>query len=337
VQRYGFGWLQPALWALIRAAHRAAHLSIAASESLAAVLVAEGAAPRRLTSHWRKAVDCETFNPKWRSDAARAALAAPPAVQDKADSGAEANDEPLLLYVGRLGAEKNVEFLRPLLASVPRARLAVIGDGPARAELEASFAADPAVAQRVRFAGTLRGAALSAAFASADIFVMPSETETLGFVVLEAMASGLPVVAVAAGGIPDIVTQPGENGFLYPPGDVAEASRAVQALLRDGALRQRVGEAARVESNRWDWAAATSDLLTWQYPRAVAAHRAGLHRAAPSRREAASGAEQGRGSMLAATAKLVALRKVASRARLATGGARKAGRALMRRALTTIL
>jgi sulfoquinovosyltransferase len=334
VERYGFGFLKPLLWACIRAAHRAAHFSVAASETLAGVLVAQKAAPRRLTGHWRKAVDCEAFNPKWRSTEARATLAAPARPAEAA--GTDDEDEPLLLYVGRLGAEKNVEFLRPLLASVPRARLAVVGDGPARDELEAAFAADPAVAGRVRFAGTLRGAALSAAFASADVFVMPSETETLGFVVLEAMASGLPVVAVAAGGIPDIITNPGENGFLYPPGDGEAASRAVRALLRDGALRERVGQAAREESTRWDWAAATHDLLTQQYPRAVAAHRAGLHRAQPAPQETAGG-DVAAGSMLANTAKLVALRKVASRARLATGGARKAGRALMRRALTTVL
>jgi len=334
VERYGFGFLKPLLWACIRAAHRAAHFSVAASETLAGVLVAQKAAPRRLTGHWRKAVDCEAFNPKWRSTEARATLAAPARPAEAA--GTDDEDEPLLLYVGRLGAEKNVEFLRPLLASVPRARLAVVGDGPVRDELEAAFAADPAVAGRVRFAGTLRGAELSAAFASADVFVMPSETETLGFVVLEAMASGLPVVAVAAGGIPDIITNPGENGFLYPPGDGEAASRAVRALLRDGALRERVGQAARAESTRWDWAAATHDLLTQQYPRAVAAHRAGLHRAQPAPQETAGG-DVAAGSMLATTAKLVALRKVASRARLATGGARKAGRALMRRALTTVL
>ena len=348
VERYGFGFLKPLLWACIRAAHRAAHLSVAASESLAAVLVAEGAAPARLVSHWRKAVDSEVFNPKWKSSAARAALQAAPAAEPAPTAGQQQGsdaDEPLLLYVGRLGAEKNVDFLRPLLASVPRARLAIVGDGPARADLEAAFAAEPEVARRVTFAGTLRGAALSAAFASADVFVMPSETETLGFVVLEAMASGLPVVAVAAGGIPDIITQPGANGFLYAPGDAAAASAAVNALLGDAALRQRVGEAARQESTRWDWAAATDDLLTTQYPRAVAAHRAGLHRA-PARlvaqhaqhaaAEPASLSSSGAG-MLAATAKLVALRKVASRARLATGGARTAGKALMRRALTTIL
>lgn len=66
--------------------------------------------------------------------------------------------------------------------------------------------------------GMLHGEELAAAYASADIFVMPSESETLGFVVLEAMACEVPVVAVAAGGIPDIITQPGTTGFLYQPG-----------------------------------------------------------------------------------------------------------------------
>jgi sulfoquinovosyltransferase len=72
--------------------------------------------------------------------------------------------------------------------------------------------------------GMMHGDALSQAYASADVFVMPSETETLGFVVMEAMASGLPVVAVAAGGITDIITRDGEIGFLYQPGDYARAA-----------------------------------------------------------------------------------------------------------------
>lgn len=65
----------------------------------------------------------------------------------------------------------------------------------------------------------MKGDELSKAYASGDIFVMPSETETLGFVVLEAMASGLPVVAVAAGGLTDIITEPGKTGLLYQPAD----------------------------------------------------------------------------------------------------------------------
>jgi sulfoquinovosyltransferase len=89
----------------------------------------------------------------------------------------------------------------------------------------------------------MKGEALSQAYASADIFVMPSETETLGFVVLEAMASGVPVVAVAAGGLTDILTQPGKTGLLYAPGDYAAAAQLVKQLIADPEMRQRVSGA----------------------------------------------------------------------------------------------
>lgn len=104
---------------------------------------------------------------------------------------------------------------------VPGARLALVGDGPSRAELQESFTG----MTNVKFMGMMSGDALSQAYASADAFVMPSETETLGFVVLEAMASGVPVVAVAAGGILDILTQPGTTGLLYQPDDYGEGWR----------------------------------------------------------------------------------------------------------------
>lgn len=110
-------------------------------------------------------------------------------------------DAPLLLYVGRLGIEKRIERLGALLRKDSRYRLAIVGEGPAEETLKKQFKG-----QRVKFMGPLRGIAhfeflfscshylagieLSKAFASADVFVMPSNTETLGFVVMEAMASG---------------------------------------------------------------------------------------------------------------------------------------------------
>ena len=109
-------------------------------------------------------------------------------------------EDPVMIYVGRLGNEKNLKFLKGILGRSPNLRLAFVGDGPAREELHSYFSGT-----KTTFVGMLHGDDLSAAYASADVFVMPSETETLGFVVMEAMASQVPVVAVRAGGIPDII------------------------------------------------------------------------------------------------------------------------------------
>lgn len=167
----------------------------------------------------------------------------------------------LLLSVGRLGSEKNLSFLRPILERLPDAHLAFVGDGPQRASLEAEFAGLP-----VSFLGMQSGKALSAAYASADVFVMPSESETLGFVVLEAMASALPPVAVRAGGIPDVVgDKEGKAALLYEPGDVDGAVQRIRALLDSPERRKAMGRAARNEVSKWDWGAATAKLLSSTY------------------------------------------------------------------------
>ena len=120
------------------------------------------------------------FHPRFRSEAMRSRL-----------TGGHP-EAPCVVHVGRLGAEKNIGALKEVLALLPKgSRLAVVGDGPARQELEEHFKGTDTV-----FLGMLQGEELSAAYASGDVFVMPSETETLGFVVLEAMSSGVPVVAV---------------------------------------------------------------------------------------------------------------------------------------------
>jgi len=183
----------------------------------------------------------------------------------------EQGGAPILLYVGRLGAEKNVGALKEVLSRVrqapggARARLAIVGEGPCREQLEAGFAGDPGVV----FMGLMRGRELSEAYASADVLLMPSETETLGFVALEAMASGVPVVAVAAGGLTDIITEPGRTGLLYDPGDYGAAARHAAGLVADPARRREVGANGRREVERYGWAAATRKIRESQYVRAI--------------------------------------------------------------------
>jgi putative flippase GtrA len=136
-----------------------------------------------------------------------------------------------LLYVGRLGREKNIGSLKAVLRAMPGVRLALVGDGPARGELEEEFAGMPAV-----FSGTRRGAELTAAYASADALVFPSTTETLGLAMLEALSSGLPVVAARAGAAHEVVEE-GVNGLLYEPEDRDSLVETVRRVLEDGELR----------------------------------------------------------------------------------------------------
>ena len=134
-----------------------------------------------------------------------------------------------------------------ILDRIPNACLAIVGDGPQRPELERLFAG-----RNVNFVGYLTGAELAAAYASADAFVYASETETMGNVVLEALACGCAVVAPDAGGIPSLV-EPGKTAILYPPGRVDEAARAVHKILNEPAFRSQLGRQARQAVETWTW------------------------------------------------------------------------------------
>lgn len=147
-------------------------------------------------------------------------------------------------------------------------RLAFVGDGPYRESLETYFRGT-----KTTFLGMLHGDDLSSAYASADIFVMPSESETLGFVVMEAMASQVPVVAVRAGGIPDIIKKQGSGGFLYEPGDLETAIHFINEFIINDEMRLNCGKMAREMVKEWDWQAATMDLLTVKYPIAIKAFK----------------------------------------------------------------
>jgi glycosyltransferase involved in cell wall biosynthesis len=243
VAGYGLGLVEGAIWPLLRRVHNAAHVNLCPSAFTRRELRAHGV---HRVGIWRGGVDTEHFHPRRRSLAMRARL-----TEGRPDA-------PLLLYAGRLAPEKNLELLAWVLDAHPGARLALVGDGPARPKLERVFRDTP-----THFAGFLHGEELATAFASADVFVMPSRTETLGFVVLEAMASGTPVVAAEAGGIPDLVRHE-ENGLLFrPDGPHARgaAADAVGELLRSRGLRAQLARLARKTAENCTWPLETRRLL----------------------------------------------------------------------------
>ena len=154
-----------------------------------------------------------------------------------------APEEVVIGYVSRIAVEKNVIYLAEVLARVAEARPAVgflfVGDGPARGEVERRMG------PRARFAGYRSGEDLADHYAAADLFAFASQTETFGNVILEAMASGLPVVALRAGGVADIV-QPSITGFLIEPdAPPAHFAASLIALVDDVDLRHRIAESAR--------------------------------------------------------------------------------------------
>lgn len=244
LQHYGLGMLEGLLWEMLKTAHNLAEINLCTSTAMVQQLSDHGI---ERTALWQRGVDTDSFTP----DRATAEM------RDFLSQGHP--DAPLLIYIGRLSAEKEVDRIRPVLESIPGARLALVGDGPYRAELEEFFAGT-----NTHFVGYLRGLELAAAYASADAFIFPSRTETLGLVLLEAMAAGCPVVAANAGGIPDIVTD-GVNGFLFDPTDDQGAITATQRLFADPSQRANLRSAARAEAERWGWAAATRQLKDYYY------------------------------------------------------------------------
>ncbi|MBE7382161.1 MAG: glycosyltransferase family 1 protein [Leptolyngbya sp. SIO1E4] len=239
LEHYGLGMLEGLMWELIKAVHNQARINLVTSTAMQQELTEHGVERAKV---WQRGVDTELFRPER-------------ACQEMRDRLSQGHPEaPLLLYIGRLSAEKEVDRIKPVLQAIPNARLALVGDGPHREELENHFSDTP-----THFVGYLAGEELASAYASADAFVFPSRTETLGLVLLEAMAAGCPVVAANSGGIPDIVAN-GENGFLFEPQDDQGAITATQRIFERGAERELMSRNARIEAEKWGWNAATRQL-----------------------------------------------------------------------------
>ena len=244
LEHYGMGMLEPLLWELLKAAHNQALLNLCTSTAMVNELEDKGI---QRTALWQRGVDTENFRPELRSEKMREKL-----------FGNYQNTDSLLIYVGRLSGEKQIERIKPVLDNIPGACLALVGDGPYRGQLEKIFENT-----KTNFIGYLSGKELASAYASGDIFLFPSSTETLGLVLLEAMAAGCPVIGANKGGIPDIINN-GINGCLYNPDEKDNGEKslieATKKILADKNKKEAMRKEARKEAEQWDWNQATLQL-----------------------------------------------------------------------------
>jgi glycosyltransferase involved in cell wall biosynthesis len=251
---YGLGLFGPLVLGGLRRFHNATARSFVPTHAAQRALQAQGFGNLVVVG---RGVDTACFNPARRDAALRAAWGA-------AEPGSR-----VLLHVGRLAKEKNAALalnaFERLRAQWPQWRMVVVGDGPQRAALEAAHPA-------VHFAGVRTGEALAACYASADAFVFPSLTDTFGNVVLEALASGLPVLAFDAAAAQEHVEH-GRSGLLVPLGDTAGFEAAMASLMqRLSHGGEAMGAAALQTARGLGWAA-TMTLFEAQLQEAAHAGR----------------------------------------------------------------
>lgn len=239
VTQYAGAWGLPIAWAYFRTWHNRARINLAPSTSTLHQITAHGILRGQ---HWQRGIDLTRFRRVPSNRALRARLS---------------NNHPddlLLLYVGRLSKEKGIQQLR-VLCGLPGVRLALVGGGPQTADTQRFFADTDAY-----FTGILTGDDLIEAYAAADAFVFPSQSETFGLAPLEAMACGLPVIAPYAGGLRDTL-QDGYNAIIYDPAQPDTLVHAVTTLRDNPALRQQLSQQAHAYAQHKSWQASMDQLI----------------------------------------------------------------------------
>lgn len=231
---YRLGLLEPAVWGYLRWFYNQFEQVYVPSASMMDVLETQGfTSDLRL---WARGINVQTFNPGQRS-------------MDWRRRHGIADDEVVVTFVSRLVWEKGLDTLAETLQTLERHgvphRSVIVGNGPAYEALRTRL-------PNTVFTGYLSGDMLGTAYASSDVFLFPSDTETFGNVVLEAAASGLPAVCANATGSRSLV-QDGATGFLVPPDNTPAFVERLRTLILDDALRRRFGDAALERSTHYRW------------------------------------------------------------------------------------
>jgi glycosyltransferase involved in cell wall biosynthesis len=240
---YGLGWLEPQVTAYMRRFYARCARVYAPSQSMADELAADGIG--RDIRLWARGVDKTIFNPGRRD------------LQWRRSLGIE-DDVVVVAFVGRLVKEKGIDLFADCYARArartPKLRALIVGEGPERARFEA-------LAPDAVFIGYQQGEGLGRAYASADIFVNPSITETFGNVTLEAMACGLPSICAAASGSKSLIAH-GESGLLVDPRAAATGyADAIERLAANAEVRAAFGGEARRKADAFDWNAILDGLI----------------------------------------------------------------------------
>ena len=245
LSHYGLTLLEEPLWQYMKWFHSFASVNFCPSYNTLSKLTFRGI---QNLAVWSRGIDRSRFSPDFRSDALRRQL--------------HAEGKLLYLYVGRIAAEKGIDVYAQSIQQFNtrhpnQVQFVFTGDGPYLQTLK-----DMNI-ENVHCTGALRGRALCEIYASCDVFVFPSDNETFGNVMLEAMASGAPGICVDAGGLKDFTTH-GENAYVIPPRNAAALTDAM-AAMRNKHLRDSLRQGALRTAGQRSWSSIFDDLLM-QYP-----------------------------------------------------------------------
>ena len=251
---YQLGAISTPGWSFLRWFHNGGRRTFVPTRAIADDLAARGFARLGI---WGRGVDARRFNPGWRRDAIREAVGAGPS-------------DTLVLYVGRVAKEKGIDVLldaaRVVQSTTPNVVFAIVGDGPYDAIARANAPAS------VRFVGRVTGSRLSTLYASSDLFVFPSTTDTFGNVLLEAMASGLAIVGADVGPTRELLEE--GSGVTFEPGSASALASVIHGMAANPSARAVCAAAglSRARAATWD---AVFDELIDGYRVAVDAHGRG--------------------------------------------------------------